>query len=82
MTIKRSILSSQPWAYVALEVYDVEDCEQFPPKGTKMPYTDLVLEVGHKRQPFDWSIGTAGQSPPTCGSSIAIESPSEVTITW
>lgn len=82
MTITRSILKSQPWAYVTLEVYDVSDCEQFPPAGTKMPYTELELVVGDKLQPFKWQVGTAGQKPPTCGASIDILSPSEVTITW
>lgn len=81
-TVTRSILTSQPWAYVALEVYDVETCAQFPAAGTKMPYTQLELEVGGVPQQFDWTIGTAGQKPPTCGASIDIKSPTDVVITW
>ena len=54
MTIDRSILKTQPWIYVTLEVYQTYNCNEYPPKGTAVPFTNLKLyENGQVTPPFD-----------------------------
>ena len=82
-SVKRSILSSQPWVYVTLEVYNIANCkDEYPPSGTTIPYTDLALGVNNQDATLDFTIGTDGQRPPVCDSSIKIDSTTAVTITF
>ena len=82
-SVTRSILSSQPWVYVTLEVYNINNCEkEYPAKGTTIPYTDLALGVNGENSKLDFVIGTDGQKPPVCNSSISIDSATAVTITF
>ena len=82
LTVTKTILNTQPWVYVTLEVYDVEDCDQYPVSGTEMPYTDLILYEDGKETTLDWTIGTDGQQPAICNASITIVDSSDVTITF
>ena len=82
LSITRAILKTQPWVYVTLEVYDVTSCEQYPPSGTEMPYTNLVLYESGNEKPISWTVGTDGQSPPVCDAKIAVKDASDVTITF
>lgn len=82
LTITRSLLTRQPWTYVTLEVYEVEDCGQYPPSGTELKFTKLSLTANGKQVTPQWTVGTDGQDPPVCGSSIDILSPTDVTITF
>jgi len=82
LTVSKSILKTQPWAYVTLEVYDVESCEQYPPSGTEMPYTNLTLFESGRKTKFEWKVGTNGQSPPICGATIKVLDAQDVTITF
>eukprot|EP01083_Nonionella_stella_P285366 971313_1 len=82
-SIKRSILQSQPWVYVTLEVYNIGNCEnEYPPKGTTIPYTKLSLTENNTPAKLNFQIGTNGQKPPVCDSKIAINDATSVTITF
>jgi len=80
LTISRSLLDSQPWTYVTLEVYDVDDCGQYPPSGTPIPFSKLQLFLSGKEVTPQWSVGVQGQQPPVCSSSITVSDPATVTI--
>ena len=82
ITVKKSRLSSQPWSYVTLEVYDVISCDQYPAAGTPIPYTELKLYLNGQNVDPTWEIGTDGQDPPICDSSIKIVDDNTVTITF
>jgi len=78
LTVTESILESQPWAYVTLEVYDIFACNEYP--TDTIPYSNLELYVLGKQVSPAWVIGTNGQVPPICNSSISLASPYAVTI--
>eukprot|EP01084_Bolivina_argentea_P133382 235392_1 len=82
LTISKSLLSSQPWIYVTLEVYDVTSCDQYPKSGTPMPYTNLQLFESGRQSPITWTVGTNGQNPPVCGATIKVIDGTAVTITF
>merc|ERR1712154_686526 len=82
-TVSRSILNSQPWVYVTLEVYNIDNCEeQYPPKGSNVPYTHLVLQVNKQNTTIDWAAGRDGQNPPICNAKISTYSATSVTISF
>ena len=82
ITVSKSRLETQPWSYVTLEVYSVYSCNQFPTQGTPIPYTQLKLYLEGQETDPTWQIGTDGQSPPVCNSSITIVDENTVTITF
>ena len=82
ITVSKSRLSTQPWSYVTLEVYDVFECDQYPTIGTPIPYTQLKLYLNNEPTDPTWEIGTDGQNPPICSSNITIIDPNTVTITF
>jgi len=82
ISVTKSVLTSQPWIYVTLEVYDVFACEQYPEIGSQLPYTNLVLYEDGQIVSAQWQVGTDGQNPPICNATIEIVSDSAVTITW
>eukprot|EP00486_Rosalina_sp_Unknown_P001255 CAMPEP_0201566522 /NCGR_PEP_ID=MMETSP0190_2-20130828/6350_1 /ASSEMBLY_ACC=CAM_ASM_000263 /TAXON_ID=37353 /ORGANISM="Rosalina sp." /LENGTH=229 /DNA_ID=CAMNT_0047985359 /DNA_START=271 /DNA_END=960 /DNA_ORIENTATION=+ len=82
LTISRAILKTQPWVYVTLEVYDVTECDQYPPSGTEMPYTKLALYESGNEKTISWTVGTNGQSPPICDAKIEVVDAADVTITF
>lgn len=79
-SVTRSLLAAQPWIYVTLEVYDVDDCRQFPAKGSTSVFSELKLSVGGHSATPDWQIGRSGQHPAECGATATINSPAKVTI--
>ena len=82
-TVNRSILSSQPWVYVTLEVYNIDNCEeQYPPKGSSIAYTDLVLQVNKQNTTIDWTEGRDGQNSPVCDAKVSTFSAHSVTISF
>merc|ERR1712129_575882 len=81
--VSRSILGSQPWAYVTLEVYNIDNCEEeYPPKGTSIAYTDLVLQVDKRNTSIDWTEGRDGQSDPVCDAKVSTYSANSVKISF
>jgi len=78
LSISRSILTSQPWAYVTLEVYDIYSCTNYP--KDVIPYTNLQIFVNKKVVTPQWEVGKSGQVPPICNSSVSIADPGDVTI--
>eukprot|EP01083_Nonionella_stella_P285368 971315_1 len=59
--VSRAILSSQPWVYVTLEVYNIDNCQQqYPPKGTSIPFSNLVLQNNHQNETIEWTVGRSG----------------------
>eukprot|EP00483_Globobulimina_turgida_P006731 UN06742 len=82
-TLSRSILHSQPWVYVTLEVYNIDNCqEEYPPKGSNVPFTNLVLQNNHINTTIEWTPGRNGQDPPVCDAKISTYNPTSVTITF
>jgi len=79
LTVTRTILSSQPWIYVTLEVYDVGTCDQYPPAGSKFSYSKIQLFEDGKEVSPQWSVGTQGQTPPICNAQITINTPAHLT---
>jgi len=77
MTITRSILKAQPWAYVTLEVYNLGDCDDYP--TVPLNFTQLQLWVNGQSQPFNW---TPVQADPSCNQQVSVVKPSNVIISW
>merc|ERR1712129_125417 len=69
-TVSRALLEAQPWAYVALEVYNIAECSDFPPKGSTVPFSDLEVQLQHINATVDWVVGRNGQTPAVCGAHI------------
>ena len=82
LTVTKPILKTQPWVYVTLEVYDVGSCNQYPPSGTEMPYSNLKLYLDGSQTPINWTVGTNGQNPPICDATIKVVDDADVTITF
>jgi len=80
ITVSRSILVTQPWAYVTLEVYDIFSCDNYPTGS--IPYTDLQIFALDKLITPQWEIGKAGQNPPICDSSIVVKDAATVSIAF
>ena len=81
-TIQRSILATQPWIYVTLEVYDVDTCAQYPPTGSSCEFTKLSMEQNFQKRevPFKWQMLSQDTS---CGQQIATtDAGDEVIITF
>jgi len=78
LTVTRSRLDSQPWAYVTLEIYNIFDCSWLPANGQSVSFTELNL-FGADFKPVvaDWNT-YKGDNP--CGNAIEVESPTEITI--
>jgi hypothetical protein len=82
ITVTKSLLQTQPWIYVTLEVYGVRNCNEYPAKGTELKFTNLKLTENGSPASINWIVGTNGQQPPVCDSSIKVLSPTAVTITF
>jgi len=78
LTISRSRLDVQPWAYVTLEVYNLEQCDWFPTAGSLVNFTSLELFDSNSKpiQPV-WTT-FSGQNP--CKNTIQVVSPQQVNI--
>ena len=70
-TVKRDILRSQQWAYVALQANHIESCEDFPAAGTIVPFTNIAIASNHVNQTVEWVQGRDGQNPPVCDVKIS-----------
>eukprot|EP01083_Nonionella_stella_P314080 1130112_1 len=81
-TVSRSLLYSQPWAYVTLEVYDISSCDEFPPLGSNIPFSNLVLSNNFINTTIEWTPGRKGQNPSVCNAKIATYSSESVTISF
>ena len=81
-SVSRTILSAQPWVYVALEVYNIDDCNQFPSKGTTIPFSNLELDTTQGKTPIEWAEGNNGQTPPVCDVKVSTYSSNAVTIAF
>jgi len=78
LTVSRSRLASQPWAYVTLEIYNIYDCSWLPAFGQAVNFTSLSL-LGPDFTPItaEWQA-FKGDNP--CGNAIQVESPETVVI--
>lgn len=75
-------LSSQPWAYCTLEVYDIDDCAgDFFSSSSPLKFTDFALYQG-KMQPVTPQWQGLNNGANNCGTTITINSPQEVTIVF
>jgi len=74
-------LAVQNWAYVTLEVYQIDSCDNdFPPSNSPMKFTGLELYEGKNQVTPQWqSLNNGGQN---CVSQITVVNPSSVTITF
>jgi len=78
LTVSRSRLVSQPWAYITLEIYNIFDCSWLPENGQSVNFTSLSV-YGADFSPItaDWKT-FEGDNP--CGNAITVESPESITI--
>jgi len=63
--------TTEPWAFVTLEVYTVSDCKEYP-TGT-VPFTNLVF--GPSQTP-SWNVEVS----PGCNENVQVNGPTSVTI--
>jgi len=73
-------LKNQAWAYCTLEVYEIDDCNNFPPTGSAMKFTELALydQGGKNEVTADWqALNNNGDH---CSAAVTIISPTQVTI--
>lgn len=80
--VKRDILKSQQWAYVALQVNHIENCDELPATGTIVPFTDIAVALNHVNQTVEWVEGRDGQNPPVCDVKISHVESDEVFIAF
>ena len=76
LSIKNSTLSYIPWIYIALNVYDVTSCNQYPqigprctepyPPCNEMPYVNIYLDDPYKQ--IRWIVGD--ELNPVCNATI------------
>jgi len=80
ITVKDERLAIQNWAYVTLEVYQIDDCStDFPPASSLMKFTGLELFADNNQITPTWD---ALSNSAHCGATISVLSPSAVTNTF
>jgi len=79
LTVSRSRLTSQPWAYVTLEVYNIYSCDWFPTAGNLANFTNLELFVGNfvPVTDFIWDA-FSGDNP--CNNTISVHGTDNIVI--
>jgi hypothetical protein len=45
ITVTYDDLISQSWAYCTLEVYDIDDCDNFPASGRYLIHLRILLDI-------------------------------------
>jgi hypothetical protein len=76
LSVTRSRLSIQPWAYNVLECYGCENCNYEPTQPTQ--FTQLELYAGTTQLTPQWT--TAVSPNPRCHEQATVNGPSSVTI--
>jgi len=71
-TLKIATNTTEPYAFVTLEVYNVDSCQDYP-TGT-VPFTNLAFDQFTPK----WST----EATPGCGEKVSVGSPTAVTITF
>eukprot|EP01006_Ploeotia_vitrea_P046847 TRINITY_DN67067_c4_g7_i2.p1 TRINITY_DN67067_c4_g7~~TRINITY_DN67067_c4_g7_i2.p1 ORF type:complete len:245 (-),score=24.12 TRINITY_DN67067_c4_g7_i2:362-1048(-) len=74
-------LRQQPWAFVTLETYSEDSCEQFPPTKAQSVFTNLVLkdDKGNTVTP-KWSRCRGQNQPRVCSTRITVNNTETITI--
>jgi hypothetical protein len=78
-TVTRSRLSSQPWAYLTLETYNIADCTWFPPSGATIEFSRLELEDTNGAVTPSWQVN---QNSDHCSAVLTINSPDNAIISF
>jgi hypothetical protein len=82
IVIDRPRLHQQPFAFVTLEAYYVDDPGQCPGPGSHSDFTEIKLLVDGAPQTPQWQIGTNGQKPPMCNVKAKIIDGNDVSIVF
>ncbi|KJE91776.1 hypothetical protein CAOG_002865 [Capsaspora owczarzaki ATCC 30864] len=83
ITVTKSLLTTQPWIYNTLEVYELSKCTHFPAAPNNvLNFRNLALYVSGQLTSANWQIGTDGQNPPLCSAVAKINSPVSVDIVF
>jgi len=77
LTVTNPRLTSQPWAYVVLEVYAVYECDEFPTESVKF---DRVTLYEQNVQVIPTWTTYQGQQPPLCTEAITVNTPEQIVI--
>jgi len=78
LNVSNALTTSEPDAYVTLEVYQVSTCSQYPTQGVK--FTKMVIEKDDGKPVIPkWDTNTYSSA---CSEKVTIVSPSEVDIAW
>jgi len=76
-------LATQAWAYCTLEVYEIDDCgNDFPPSGSTINFTQLQLFDRGGKHPVTPQWQALNNNGGHCSTNIAINSPSNVVISF
>jgi len=81
VTVTYDRLSTQPWAYCTMEVYEIDDCSSdFPPASSPMQFTGLELRDAAGSVTPDWQA--LNNQADHCGATMQVVSADAVTITF
>jgi hypothetical protein len=79
-TVTRPRLSSQPWAYLTLETYNIADCTWFPPTGASIEFSQLELyDTSNYQVTPAWQIN---QNAAHCSAVMTVNSPDDAVIAF
>lgn len=70
ITVNHARLNTQPWAYCTLEVYNIDDCNQFPPTNSPMVFKDIILTDNNGKVTPKWQVLNNGGDH--CGATITV----------
>jgi len=77
ITISYPRLVTQSWAYCTMEVYSIDNCDNFPSPGSKMTFNQLSMTDANGVVTPNWQ---EMNNQNHCSVSIAAQSPSQVTL--
>jgi hypothetical protein len=79
-TVTRPRLSSQPWAYLTLETYNIADCTWFPPTGASIEFSQLELyDASNYQVTPSWQVN---QNAAHCSAVMTVNSPDDAVIAF
>jgi len=78
ITVTKSRLTSQSWAYNTLECYSLSSCDYLPPHTSPQLYTKLEMGSGGQDITPDWKILQNRHN--YCNASMAVNAPDHVTL--
>jgi len=79
-SVTKPRLSTQPWAYCTLELYNIPDCSTLPPSDSPLKFTQLELTDAHGKVTPQWQA--LNNQADHCSSTVQVNGVDSVTITF